>query len=343
MTKAPRLSGGFYYFRRLINKPEMRFKLFTLLIFLFSAVNVFSQSHTTEIGAETDNDSYLLQGSDRYYTDGIFIYYRHALKVKENTPLANKVLGFEIGQKIFNPQSGSIADVNGVDQPSLIDRPFAAYLYAGATLNLLYKDESNLIIGAQLGVVGPDAFGKQVQDFVHDNFGFYHPSGWEYQINNDFEINLSAQYNKLLARTSWIDLSLASYVNLGLGFTGAGVGPLVRLGSFNQLFCSVSTQSTVTQKDFTELLHKNEIFFYYKPQINYVAYDATIQGGLFDNHSGLEITEDKEPFIFSQQFGVAFTANRFVFDIAAIFHTLDDKEMVQTHQWGAVTGLYRFK
>jgi len=56
-----------------------------------------------------------------------------------------------------------------------------------------------------------------------------------------------------------------------------------------------------------------------------------------------EITKDKEPFIFSQQFGVAFTANRFVFDIAAIFHTLDDKEMVQTHQWGTVTGLYRFK
>ena len=91
------------------------------------------------------------------------------------------------------------------------------------------------------------------------------------------------------------------------------------------------------------MLHKNELFFYYKPLANYVAYDATIQGGLFDNHSGLEITKDKEPFILSQEFGVGFTANRFVFNIAAIFHTLDDKEMVQTHQWAAVTGFYRFK
>ncbi len=321
----------------------MKFKLFTSLFFIFCSVGVFAQTHSTEIGAETDNDSYLLQGSDRYYTDGIFLYYRHALKVNENSTLQNKVLGFEFGQKIFNPQSGSIANAEGVDQPSLIDRPFAAYMYVGASLNLLYKNESGLKLTARVGVIGPDAEGKEIQDFVHDNFGFYHPSGWEYQINNEFQLNLSAEYNKLLARGSWIDVSLSGYLNLGNGFTGAGVGPLVRLGSFNQLFNSVSTQSTAIQKEVANPLNKHEIFFYYKPLFNYVAYDATIQGGLFDNHSGLEITKDKEPFIFSQQFGVAFSTNRFVFDIAAIFHTLDDKEMVQTHQWAAVTGLYRFR
>ncbi|HEY5327345.1 MAG TPA: lipid A deacylase LpxR family protein, partial [Mucilaginibacter sp.] len=212
----------------------MRFKLFTLFICILSAVNVSGQSHSTEIGVETDNDSYLMQGSDRYYTDGIFFYYKHALKItdKESATLANKVLGFEMGQKLFNPQSGSIY-YDGADQPILVDRPFAAYLYAGSTLNFLYKDESNLKLGAQIGIVGPGAMGKQIQDFVHDNFGFYHPSGWEYQINNDFEINLSAEYNKLIARASWIDVSLSSYLNLGNGFTGAGVGPLVRLGAFN--------------------------------------------------------------------------------------------------------------
>ena len=323
----------------------MRLKIFFLLVSLLGCVKLFAQSHSTEIGIQTDNDSYLLQGSDRYYTDGIFIYYRHALNVDVNSPLANKILGFEAGQKIFNPQSGSIADINGADQPQLIDRPFAAYLYVGSTLNFLYKNESNLKLSAQIGFVGPDAFGKQVQDFVHDNFGFYHPSGWEYQINNNFQLNLSAEYNRLIARTSWIDVSLASYVNLGTGFTGAGAGPLVRLGSFNQLFRSVSTQSTATKSDAIATLHPQEIFFYYKPQFNYVAYDATIQGGLFENHNsqvGQEITLDKEPFIFSQQFGVAFSTSRFTFDVAAIFHTKDDKEMVQSHQWGTVTGVYRF-
>jgi lipid A 3-O-deacylase len=322
----------------------MKFKILLVFFCLLCSFNLFAQTHTNEIGVQTDNDSYLLQGSDRYYTDGIFFYFRHALKVKspDSTSLRNKVLGFEFGQKIYNPQSGSI-NVTGADDPKLIDRPFAAYLYVGATLNLLYKNESNLKLIAQVGVTGPQAKGMQIQDFVHDNFGFYHPSGWEYQINNDFELNLSAEYNKLLARASWIDVSFTSYANLGNGFTGAGFGPLVRLGTFNQLFNSVSTQSTVSRKSSVKPLNTNEIFFYYKPQINYVAYDATIQGGLSDNHAGLEITKDREPFIFSNQFGLAFTTNRFVFDIAAIFHTLDDKQMVQSHQWVSITGLYRFK
>jgi lipid A 3-O-deacylase len=320
----------------------MRSILFSSLLFLFGTTGVFAQSHSTEFGAQTDNDSYLLKGSDRYYTDGTFLYYRHALKIKggDSTLLANKVLGFETGQKIFNPQSGFVPG------PEYVDRPFAAYLYIGGTLNLLYKNESNLKLGAQLGVVGPAALGEQVQSFVHRTFGFYPVGGWQYQIRNDVEINLSAEYNKLIARAPGIDVSLASYANLGNGFTGAGAGPLVRIGLFNQLFHSVSTQSTAIRNESITPLHEQEIFFYYKPQVNYVAYDATIQGGLFDNHNdpnSLEIIQNKEPFIFSQQFGIAFTTKRFVVDAAAIYHTKDVKEMVHKHQWGSITALYRFR
>lgn len=321
----------------------MKFKLFTFLILLFSAIHAFAQTHSTEIGAETDDDSYLFQGFDRYYTAGTFLYYRHALDINESSKLANKVLGVEIGQKLFTPQTGSIANANGVDQPSIIDRPFAAYLYVGSTLNFLYKDESNLSLSAQVGVVGPNALGKQTIDFIHDNFGFYHPSGWEYQINNDFELNLSAHYNRLLVRSGWIDLSVSGYANLGLGFTGAGVGPLLRTGAFNQLFNSVATQSSVSRKNGPAALHKTEIFFYYQPMFNYVAYDATIQGGLFDNHSALEITKDKEPFVFSNQFGVGFASGHFEFNGAITVHSLDDKEMTSHDSWGGITGFYRFK
>jgi lipid A 3-O-deacylase len=113
----------------------MKFILLTTLFFVLAITCALSQSHKTEIGGENDNDSFLLKGSDRYYTDGAFIYYRIALRVNSNSELANKVLGFEIGQKIFTPQSGYIPG------PQYDDRPFAGYLYAGFTLNLLYKDE----------------------------------------------------------------------------------------------------------------------------------------------------------------------------------------------------------
>jgi hypothetical protein len=313
-------------------------KLFLTLLCLFVTLGLFAQTRSHEFAIQTDNDSYLGQGSDRYYTNGIFFYYRKALKADND--LQNKVLGFEIGQKMYNPQSGYVPNAD------FIDRPFAAYSYIGSTLNLLYKNESNLKLSAQIGLVGPAAGGEPIQKLIHNTFGFYHLNGWQYQITNDVQLNLGAEYNKLLARASWVDLSLTSYANLGNGFTGAGVGPLLRLGNFNQLFNSVSTQSTVSAQDQPGLLHAHEIFFYYKPQVNGVLYDATIQGSLFNkNHdpNSQEVTLNKKPVIFSNQLGVAFTTSRFMFDIAAIFHTKDVEEMLRSHQWASITGAYRFK
>jgi lipid A 3-O-deacylase len=315
-------------------------KLILLSVLVLSVIGVFAQTRQSEFGIQTDNDSYLLQGADRYYTDGLFFYYRHALPVNDaNSILQNKVLGFELGQKIFNPQSGKIP---GADY---IDRPFAGYLYVGSTLNFLYENESNLKISAQLGVVGPAAGGEGVQSFVHNTFGFYKVEGWQYQIKNEAELNLSAEYNKLLTRTTGFDVSLASYANLGNGFTGAGVGPLFRFGNFNQLFNSVSTQSTAIANDKVAPLHKHEFFFYYKPQINYVAYDATIQGGLFETHNdpySYEVTRTPESFMFSNKLGLAYTANRWVFNVEAIFDTRDINIMIHPDEWGSISALYRF-
>src|SRR5580704_357164 len=104
----------------------MKLRSFALFISLLITCSSFAQTHKDEFGIQTDNDSYLFSGSDKYYTDGLFFYFRHALTVKskDTASLQNKILGFELGQKIFNPQSGAIPS------PIYIDRPFAGYLYA---------------------------------------------------------------------------------------------------------------------------------------------------------------------------------------------------------------------
>lgn len=311
--------------------------LFTALLLGTSAV-AFGQSPKNEVGFQTDNDSYLANGSDRYYTNGLFLFYRKALNVnhRENSQLANKVLGFEVGQKMFNPQSGSVPD------PIYIDRPFAGYLYVGANLNLLYQNESNLKLGAQIGVTGPMAGGQQAQEFIHNTFGFYPAQGWMYQIRNDYELNLSAEYNKLLLRAQSIDLSFSSYANLGNGFTGAGLGPVVRVGRFNQLFNSALTQSSVSAGNMDKL-NKREFFAYYKPMINYIVYDATVQGSLFKDYSNTnQITSTPERFMLSNQVGLDYSSKHFTIDASVIFHTKDVKTMLRAHQWGSLTMLYRF-
>lgn len=316
----------------------MKIKSLLAVACLFASTGTFAQNRGHEIGLQTDNDSFLAQGSDKYYTNGIFAYYRQALDVSKSTVLANKVLGFEVGQKLFNPQSAAI--------PALeyLDRPFAGYLYAGTSLNLLYKNESNLKLSGKIGVVGPASGGRGIQEFIHKTFGFYPPEGWEYQIRNDVEVNLSAEYNRLIARGDWIDVSAATYANMGTGFISAGAGPFIRLGNFNQLFQSASTQSTASKGSNT-LLHPHEFFFYYKPQANLIGYDATVQGSIFKDHpeaGTLEVTKDIRNVVFSNQLGLTYVSGRFVYDAAVIFNTKEVKGMAHAHKWGSLTLLYRF-
>lgn len=312
--------------------------LYLTLFLVLTATCTFAQNHRDEFGIQSDNDSYLGQGSDRYYTDGLYFYFRHALDIKNNDKLQNKVLGFDLGQKIFNPQSGSVPSAN------YIDRPFAGYLYAGASMNYLYKNESNLKLVGQIGMIGPASGAKQAQTWVHNNFGFYSPDGWQYQIKNNFQLNLSGEYNRLIGRDTALDLSFASYANLGTGFTGAGAGLLLRLGVFNQLFNSASTQSSVIADNSAKPLVKHEFFLYYKPMANFVGYDATIQGGLFNKKGtgDMEVTADPKRFVLSNQVGVTYAAKRWVIDAAAIFHSKETTYQQLSEAWGSVTLYYKF-
>jgi lipid A 3-O-deacylase len=321
----------------------MKKKLFLIALSILAGAATYAQDRGHEIGFRSDNDSFLGRGSDRYYTNGFFISYRHAAdfsKFKRHNDIANYIVGFELGQKIYNAQSGRLPSAD------YVDRPFAGYLYLGISGNIIYKNETAVKLTANLGMVGPAAGGYPIQKFIHNTFGFYKLNSWQYQVRNAAQLNLNLEVNKLLARASWADVSFSGYANAGTGFDGAGVGPMFRLGNFNQLFQSVSTQSTVSKNSSNTLLHKNELFFYYKPQINGVLYDATVQGNIFKDHpepGTQEIVGNINHFVFSNQLGVALSTSRFVFDLGAVINSREVKEMVRkTHQWGSVSVVYRF-
>ncbi len=312
--------------------------LFSILLLSTFFLQAQQRNYQNEIGFQSDNDAYLAQGSDRYYTNGLFLYFRHAIQTDTaSKKLFGKTLGFEAGQKMYNPQSASVPDSR------YIDRPFAAYLYLGSSLQYLFKNESVLKLGLQLGVTGPAALGRQAQEFIHRTFGFYPPYGWQYQIQNNIGVNLSANYDHLFFRDDWFDLSGNSYGNLGTTFTGAGAGIMLRFGEFNSLYHSISTSGLTAKNRSIKEAHPREVFFYLKPTLNYIAYDATVQGGLFNQHKDTgEITGNLVPFVFSQEVGGALSAGHWAFNLAAVFKTREVKEMVRVHQWGTATILYRF-
>lgn len=310
-----------------------------LFCLLFNAVKAQTINYKSEFGFRSENDSYLAGGQDRYYTNGLTLNFKTALNpIKTKNENLNKmILELEAGQKIYNPQSGNIP--NSI----YVDRPFAGYLYAGASLNLLYHSESNLKLNLQGGTIGPASLAQEAQELMHDVVGFYKIDGWQWQVNNEFAINASAEFNYLINRIAndKVDFTANSYLNVGNTFSGAGVGLTFRSGAINPLFKSSSSQSRISGSASPKDLAEKEFFFYAKPTLNYVLYDATIQGGLFNKDKG-PIVFDTKPLVFTQQFGAIFSQNRITADFSVLFKTREVKSNAKPHQYGSIALFYRF-
>ena len=251
--------------------------IFIIILSFVSIEKLYAQDYRNQISGTLDNDQYLDPNHDRYYTEGALLSYTHALKKPKSSSLAKKILEFEIGQRIYNSYTASARRI----QPSPfvfhsydIDRPFTAYLYAGASMSWLYSDENALKLTGELGTIGPAALGEQVQVDFHNLFNLYKVRGWPYQLNNAAGVNLKADYKMFLYRNDqkWFDMAFNPGGWLGTTFTGASAGMQFRFGQLGKLYQSDITNSRVSSDPSEHQTH--EFYFFTTPQINYVAYDA---------------------------------------------------------------------
>ena len=312
-------------------------KYILFFTFLFTLPTLQAQTFKNEFGFSSDNDAYLFGGQDRYYTNGLFINFRHAMdQQKFSDKLEKKTFEISAGQMMFNPRSGFAPN------PLTQDRPFAGYLFAEGVMNWFYKNEQAWKVGIQAGTTGPSSLGQKGQELLHSIVGFYDPEGWEYQIKDELAVNLTAQYTRLLQRAAnqRTDFSFEGYARAGTTFSGAGAGLLFRAGKINQLFNTAYHHAVIENNSSTKKLVDKEVFFYAKPQINVVAYDATIQGSMFNDDS--PITFDAKPVVFAQQLGFNYSSNRFTADFGLLFKTKEVKSAAKAHQYGTISLFYRF-
>lgn len=313
----------------------MKYLICATACLLLLSFEGFSQNFKNEFGFRSDNDSFLAYGQDQYYTNGLFISFRHALRQENLHPrLAKKIWELEAGHYMFNPHTGAIDNINEVD------RPFAAYLYAGAKLHWLLKDEQSLEFSLNAGTIGPNALGEEVQKGLHDAIGFYSINGWQYQVSNETGVNTSLKYSGLLSRRKNNDFSLNTYLNLGNIFSGAGAGVLYRTGRINKFFNSVSNNSRISNS-LNDTIPAKELFFFTRPMLNFIGYDATVQGGLFSKNKG-PVTFTPNRFQYSHEFGVNYAVKRWTMNFSITFKSRDVKSQDTPHQFGSVMIFYRF-
>lgn len=275
--------------------------LFRKVLFVFavmSSVFTFGQANTIELGVITDNDSYTSSKNDKYYTNGLEIFYRFLDKAK-NAEVNKKITEFRIGQYIYNPRSISSEDI------ATNDRPFAGYLFVEAGCSFFYQNESVVKFNMQIGNVGPNSFGKQTQNYIHRLLHHKEATGWEHQISNTVALQSHIFYSKKIfpnLESKTIDFHFQSEADLGTIFTGASTGFLTRIGFkklapiYNSNLYGGAIGSNVT-----------EFYFYLAPSVNYQLYDATIQGGLFKDDS--PVTYDLVPLRFNGEAGFKYRKN----------------------------------
>jgi hypothetical protein len=140
-----------------------------------------------------ENDS-LYFNSDKHYTQGLRLsmlsprieqswanepFDFFALIPTVFQPGGVRRVAFLAGQSIFTPQNLDITP------PDPKDRPYAGWLYGG--ISFLQETNGRALenLEIDLGVVGPGALGKQVQNDFHQFIGIHQARGWSNQIQHE--------------------------------------------------------------------------------------------------------------------------------------------------------------
>lgn len=86
----------------------MRSFLFTIVFCLVVSTS-FAQSFKNEFGFKTENDAYLATLNDRYYTNGLFIYFRHAINTEKlSDKIEKKTYEISAGQKMYTDRKSVV-------------------------------------------------------------------------------------------------------------------------------------------------------------------------------------------------------------------------------------------
>ncbi|EIB1037635.1 lipid A deacylase LpxR family protein [Salmonella enterica] len=109
------------------------------------------------------------------YTAGLFLGYSHDLTDASQ-------LSFHIAQDIYSPSGANKRKPEAVKG----DRAFSAFLHTGLEWNSLATNWLRYRLGIDIGVIGPDAGGQEVQNRAHRIIGAEKYPAWQDQIENRY-------------------------------------------------------------------------------------------------------------------------------------------------------------
>jgi lipid A 3-O-deacylase len=207
-----------------------------------------------------DNDSLLLNRDDGFYTSGNQISVRKAL----NTAQKSVIYGWQLGQDLYTASNINLAP----DKILSIDHPYAGWLYTGVFREVADSTGTVSRFGLDIGCLGPCAGGARTQAQLHRFLKQALPQGWSTQLQQEWGAVVSGEWSParwVIAKN--IDVQPLGKAHFGNIFTDASIEAKLRFGQLR------------------DLPEQNANFGFLRGEVKAIGYDATLQGGYFNNQS----------------------------------------------------------
>ncbi len=272
-----------------------------------------------------DNDYFTK--ADYYYSQGITFEYVHP-GLRKN-PI-NKILIRPLGSVM---KYGISLDLFGYTPTSILsdsilygDRPYAAIIdirsFVIANDSIRKRRISTAV---SIGVIGQAGLGFEIQHGIHKWLKNPLPHGWEFQIRNDLVLNYQLIYEKqLLTDAGHFLLNGVGELKVGTlnNLVGGGINFLA--GNFNDPYSSKATT-------------KVAYYFFGQAKGNFIAYDASMQGGLFNRKSPYTITaSDIAHFSFQADAGIVVNFKKLFLSYTQSFLSREFRTG-SYHRWGGIS------
>ncbi len=307
-----------------------------LTISLLSTNSTAQRIENTAAFRQINNDNYFkihfendfFTHTDWYYSQGISLEFVNP--ALEKNPL-NKILLRLDNQLDNNKKFGLDLQINAFTPTDIVntppnDRPYAATLtLKNFLISNNFESKSRLSSSLVLGVIGPSAFGKEIQTQIHKWTDNYLPLGWPQQVKNDVIINYNVNHEqRIFDLGHFLALNTNAQLKLGTMNTKLQAGITLMAGKFISPF-----EANAEQKRF-------QFYAYSQPLISVVGYDATMQGGLFNRNSPYTIRDgDITRLTVENQTGVILQIHRFHVEAFVAFIS-KEFEAGRTHRWGGL-------
>lgn len=272
-----------------------------------------------------DNDYFA--ATDENYTQGYS--FEVVLQSLEKNPVntlffkpssANKKFGLALEHIGFTPNDYVSKDIQ------FGDRPFAsAIMLKSFKIDTNIEKKFRLSQSLSLGLIGPGAFGKEMQVGIHKATGNKIPGGWDNQIKNDLILNYRIDFEKyLFSCKNLLAFNANGTLQLGTLFTNASVGFNTTIGIVNSPFETVEENRNF------------QVYLFAQPMIGIIGYDATLQGGVFNGKSPYTISTDNlERFTAQYNYGLVIKTRTLYFEYTRSAITREFKSG-SSAKWGGI-------